>query len=192
MEAYSQDFLAILNAWDAAVKYYSRRDASEPEDIAALDIADLTGWAHPDKSKTAAKGAARMNETAQTCAAAHELISEGHLERNDLMGISVFTAPRITQRPDVSQSMSRNRVRTDGNPVADRVAHQIVHGRGLCRFKSQVSVLDILHQESLTLQVSLNPFTHGPNEVLQAPPGRRRDSERAIVLIARLQYTSWV
>jgi ParB family chromosome partitioning protein len=85
-EDYSTDFLVMLNTWEGAVKF-GRRGAQ-------LEIAKLLGW-----TRVAASGETdRMNETAQACAAAHSLISAGHIDRDDLRDLSVKAAKEIVQR----------------------------------------------------------------------------------------------
>jgi ParB-like chromosome segregation protein Spo0J len=88
-EDYSTDFLVMLNTWEGAVKF-APRDRAE-----TINVARLLGWTRRD---TSSKNDDRANETAQACAAAHSLISAGHIDRNDLRGLSVFAAKEILQR----------------------------------------------------------------------------------------------
>lgn len=87
-EEYSADFLALLNTWEAALRFCSQaRDAAAPRRSRSIDIARLLGWFDTDKV-----GDDRMNKTARACNAALILIEEGRLNREALAGLSVKAA----------------------------------------------------------------------------------------------------
>jgi ParB-like chromosome segregation protein Spo0J len=88
-EDYSTDFLVMLNTWEGAVKF--GRHAGQD-----LSIAKLLGWVSArsgDRSNEV-----KANDTAQACAAAYSLLTEGHINRSDLRGLSVRAAGEIVAR----------------------------------------------------------------------------------------------
>jgi len=89
-EDYNTDFLRLLNTWEAAVSFLGRPVGPI---LQQSEIANLLGWV---RSK-AGRGIA-PNDTANACHAALTLIEAGHLDRNDLDGLSVKAAREIVQR----------------------------------------------------------------------------------------------
>ncbi len=88
MEDFNSDFLAMLNTWEAAVKF------GDPgrQKLQAVDIARLLGWTEIKYDSDA------MNQTARACNAAFKLIQGGYLFRNDLTDLSVKQAREICGR----------------------------------------------------------------------------------------------
>ncbi len=89
-EDYRTDFLVLLETWEAAGKFRAR----QLENPKAIDIARLLGW-------TVDSGSAReerMNQTGKACAAGSALIAGGHISRDDLNGLSVYSAMEILTR----------------------------------------------------------------------------------------------
>jgi ParB-like chromosome segregation protein Spo0J len=107
-EDYSTDFLVMLNTWEGAVKF-ARHGAQ-------LDVAKLLGWVREDSRRSDP----RMNETAQACAAAHSLISAGHIDRDDLRDLSVKAAKEIVQR--ASARIEQTKAFAE---KTDRPAHEV-------------------------------------------------------------------
>lgn len=91
-EDYSTDFLIQLNTWEGGLRYLSSfHETKNPE---ALEVARLLGMTYDDP---AGKYGDRLGNIAMACKAAHALIGAGHLNRDDLRGLSVRSALQLTQ-----------------------------------------------------------------------------------------------
>jgi hypothetical protein len=85
-EDYQSNFLVMLNAWEAAVKYFAARARQKQE---PLDVAVLLGWTEGKRDGY------QMNHTARACNAAAALIAGGHHARNTFAGLTTDQAERI-------------------------------------------------------------------------------------------------
>jgi hypothetical protein len=90
-EDYATDFLIQLNTWEGGMKFLR---TNHPEKLVPLDIARLLGMTDADAS---GKHGDRLNPVAMACNAAHALLVAGHLDRNDLRGLSTHAAKELTQ-----------------------------------------------------------------------------------------------
>ena len=87
-EDYNSDFTIMLETWEAAMNTIP--------DYTGIGIARLLGWTR--LKRTAARDAKNlgpsevMNETAEACANAADLIASGVLKRSDFNGVSVGTS----------------------------------------------------------------------------------------------------
>lgn len=90
MEDYNADFLCQFETWEAAAKYAGGAGFGTQ----TIDIAKLLGWT-VQHSKD---GHAMMNDTARACAAAHALVADNHMAREDFKNLTVRTAREITER----------------------------------------------------------------------------------------------
>lgn len=84
-EDYSTDFLVMLNTWEGAVKFGDGRRET--------DVARLLGW-----TEAKAGGKDAMSQIARACANAYDLVISGHLDRDDLVGLSAYQAREIVSR----------------------------------------------------------------------------------------------
>lgn len=91
MEDYNADFLVMLNAWEAAIKFMDRNMSTR---LKGVDIANVLGWT----STRGTRSDPNMSATAQACYAAHALLVGGHVDREDLQGLTVDQARIILQR----------------------------------------------------------------------------------------------
>ena len=91
LEDYATDFLPLLECWEAAVQFL----LPDPEgSVKATDVARLLGWTRPGEGK----GGDTTNHFAAACDAAARLIAAGHLQRKDLVGLSIDAVQQITGR----------------------------------------------------------------------------------------------
>ena len=121
-EDYDTDFLRLLNTWEAAVNFLlrrnveqmnreyaaARREADRDGGIARPDrergprpqpveVAGVLGWMRVHSSKSRGKRVL-PNDLANAAHAALTLINAGHLDRDDLDGLSVSVAKELCQR----------------------------------------------------------------------------------------------
>jgi hypothetical protein len=87
----------MLETWEAAVAWKST--SAKVLSDQPLVIAALLGWTRlksdkPDQHK--------LNNTADACQAASKLLAGGHIERADLVGLSVRDAKEICERAQAS------------------------------------------------------------------------------------------
>ena len=91
LEDFNSDFLAQLNAWEAAL---TMRSATTDHEVQAVDAARLLGWTRERHDRTSNK----MNDTASACHVALVLIGGGHLDRADLTDMTVAAARLVVER----------------------------------------------------------------------------------------------
>jgi hypothetical protein len=91
LEDYNADFLCMLEAWEAAVVFVER-PGDHRENWQAIDIARLLGWSEPHKG-----GGVVLNQTAMACNAAYALIRAGHIGREHLRDLAVYSVKEIVQ-----------------------------------------------------------------------------------------------
>lgn len=130
-EDYASEFLVMLNTWEGAVKFLDNSKASSGsrtrarENEQPLAIARLLGWTDLD----ARRNETRLSATATACAAAHALITGGHLARQDLRGLNVYQCREITTRAqDRIDALARVGKR-EGHAVKDTKRAQAVVGK---------------------------------------------------------------
>jgi hypothetical protein len=94
LEEYNAEFLVLLETWEAAYVWF--KTSSEIIEPKAIEIARLLGWTRIREVGKDDWDA--MNVTAAACNAALHLIEAGHIRRNDLAGLPVFSAREIVER----------------------------------------------------------------------------------------------
>ena len=145
-EDYSTDFLVQLNTWEGGIQYLTGVPRDNAEKLQTLEIARLLGMTRADDT---GKHGDRINDTAQACSAAYALINGGHLNRNDLRGLTINAARELTQsvlsqmdRIDKMASLTKNATPTSvkqakgfvaaaGKATANRVRAGQVSHRGI-------------------------------------------------------------
>ena len=108
-EDYKSLFLIMLNTWEAAVEFGDHGR----QNVQPLDIAAVLGWT------SVTSGRAKANQTALACSAAHTLLTEGHIEREDLEGLSVKDAREICQHAVNRMKQITKLAKTTGRPAAE-------------------------------------------------------------------------
>lgn len=89
LDEYSASFPVLLETWEAAAKFLTAVDGKR---VQAIDIARLLGWTRPHVNGVS------TTSVADACHAAHQLIEDGHLERDTLAGLSTSAARDIVTR----------------------------------------------------------------------------------------------
>jgi ParB/RepB/Spo0J family partition protein len=103
LEDYNADFLVMLETWEAASEYCGARARAVNKSSDLIDIAKILGWVKVERSShgRGAEGkvvnAVRTNDTAEGCHAAATLIAGGHLQRENLVGLTVRAARELCQ-----------------------------------------------------------------------------------------------
>jgi len=130
-EDYKADFKIMLNSWDGAVTF-SRQAA---DSMKAVDIARLLGWVRQDPTS---KNGVRMNDIAQACASASNLIEEKVMVASDFEGISVKSANTISSRANTTlKEVEKKAERLNLSPEETQTQKEHV-GRGAAITAKQV------------------------------------------------------
>jgi ParB/RepB/Spo0J family partition protein len=87
MEDYNADFLTMLETWEAAESFLKGDDNRQK--VKVVEIARLLGWMDSRN---------KAGHTAGACAAAANLLSDGYLDRADLMDLTVMSARELCTR----------------------------------------------------------------------------------------------
>lgn len=108
-EAKHGEFLDMLNSWEAAVRFIGDRDHAKSQDS---EIAAFLGWARTDGDN-----ANRLTPLARACSAAFELISRGHLGRDDFRDMSIESAKLLAEQTKSNIA----KIEKDANELAKRI-----------------------------------------------------------------------
>lgn len=159
-EDYSTDFLVMLNTWEGAERF-RRRGAGKCE---SLSIAQMLGW-----TRKADGNFDRMNETAQACAAAHELISGGYMKRDDLRDLSVKSAKEIVQRSSARIAEIDKLAKVTQRPAEEVKAAKELVGKAAVTTASKVREGSVA-QRDLRSQVDVEAMRHARAEKAKPSP----------------------
>lgn len=162
MEDYNADFLVMLETWEAAWQWeVTTRDVISPQPI---EVARLLGWGAPRTG-----GGEMMNRTADACNAAHSLLRDGHLERDDLAELTVNEAREICTRAAANISRINKAGKALGTPREHIAAAEKAVAKSV-KTTARQSRSGEVAQKDLRGRVDLNAYKHAnTSKVRQSP-----------------------
>jgi hypothetical protein len=154
MEDYNADFLAMLETWEAAWKWFEdSREAKSPQSI---EVARLLGW---NTSRGADDPNDKMNRTAAACNAARKLLIDKHVERADLADLTVNEAREICERAQANIERIDKAGKAMGTPAAHTAAAKKAVGKSV-KTTAKQSRDGTVAQKDLRGQVDVNAYKH--------------------------------
>lgn len=174
-EDYNSDFTIMLETWEAAMNTIP--------DYTGIGIARLLGWTR--LKRTAARDAKNlgpsevMNETAEACANAADLIASGVLKRSDFNGVSVGTARKVAQKAKLRISQFERSAKAHNVSDEKLEAAKKEVGKGAAEVMEKVASGEIATKDAGNFHDSgaLNRPRTGPKS--------KPDMDRAIATIAK-------
>lgn len=154
MEDYNADFLAMLETWEAAWKWeVTTRDVTSPQ---AIEVARLLGWDIPRSDRPELQ---QMNRTAEACNAARKLIVDKHIDRADLVELTVNEAREICGRAQANIERIEKAGKALGTPAAHTAAAKKAVGKSV-KTTARDSRDGVVAQKDLRGQVDVNAYKH--------------------------------
>lgn len=150
LEDYNADFLTMLETWEAARGWLSRRDRGE--NLQPLEIARLLGWTRIHKD-----GHEMINDTAMACNAAAQLIQGEHIERKDLVDLTVSEARDICQRAQATMEHLKKMAKVTKRPAAE-IAQAKKHVGKAVKETARQSRAGQVAKKDLAAKVDLNTY----------------------------------
>lgn len=169
LEEYNSEFLVMLNTWEAAVGFLSRKPAII---VQPIEVSRLLGWIrieHKKSGRQSGESFDHLTETAEACNAAYQLIQGRYLTRESLDGLSVESVRQLTARIVAHHEALEKMAKQTNRPAAEiqkakkasgkagvRVADDLRKGRVAPRdIKGQVDVAAYRHAKEAKAQTPL-------------------------------------
>jgi len=116
LEDYNADFLVMLETWEAATEYCGAPGRAVKNSPQLVDVANLLGWTRPYSSDHGRKEeekhqGMRINDTAEACNIAANLLKSKDINRDDLQGMTVRQAREwcagITEEHEMLENLGK-------------------------------------------------------------------------------------
>jgi hypothetical protein len=163
MEDFNADFLTMLETWEAAWNWKS--PSRDGEVSYPVDTAILLGWtqARTDSERP------QMNRTADACNAAHTLLNEGHLKREDLADLTVHEAREICTRAAANIARIEKAGKAFGTSATDIAAAKASVAKG-AKTTAKESRAGEIAKKDLRGRVDLNAYRHAHSSKAKDTP----------------------
>ena len=168
MEDYNADFLIMLETWEAARQWIEKsRDFST---VQAIDVAILLGWnIKRPQSAGRQEGQAMMSRTADACNAAHSLLKDGHINRVDLVDLTVHEAREILTRAAANIARIDKAGKALGTPAAHTKAAKDAVAKAV-KTTAKQSREGVVANKDLRGRVDVNAYKHAASSKMRQTP----------------------
>jgi hypothetical protein len=162
MEDYNADFLTMLETWEAAVAWKSRDfHSTQP-----VETARLLGWT---QTREITRGTDQMNRTADACNAAHTLLRDGHLKREDLHDLTVNEAREICTRAAANIDRIEKAGKAFGTPANQIKAAKDAVVKAVKTTAKETRAGTVAHKD-LRGRVDTNAYKHAQSSKVKDTP----------------------
>jgi hypothetical protein len=120
-EDYDSDFLIMLNTWEGGAGFLKGKQSVKADTTVSsssdLAISRLLGWTRAVKVRNRVDD--KLTVVAEACAAAHNLISAGHMTHKEFDGLTVTEAREIASRAQTRIRQIDQIGEREGRPKAE-------------------------------------------------------------------------
>lgn len=160
MEDYNADFLAMLETWEAAVRFV-RRAGQKGEPI---EIASILGWTNIHVQREIPQ----LSDTARACYAAHALILAGYLDRGILADTTVRAGRAVVERAQTRMEQLNEMATQGKRPTAELEAAKTQVAKAVKKTFVQSNAGKVALKD-LASQVDINAYQFARKAKKQTP-----------------------